>query len=616
MNRKYILGFDFLKALAIISIILYHINSKFLPGGFIGVDLFFVISGYLLGNSLYKEISNNKKFNIFSFINKRLRNLWPLIFVVIFISVNFITLFNKTVLEVSYKDIIPGLTFTSNWWLIFSNVGYFDSFVANPFKHLWYISVIMQAYILISLIFKLTYKIDRNRNYIVFKTILIIFAILSFTLSQILYNPQNASRVYYGTDTRIFEIILGTLTYLFYPIDKLKKIEKNNRKRTNIREYLTLISVVFSFAFIYLLISTYDFYNWVYRVGFLFFAITSIMMLISIGSENNYLSSLIRFSPINWIGKISYSLYLWHYPIIILSLTRGEKGNPNIIYTLIRLIGIILISFITYTFIEKKGRRSSTRKTFNTRERNLRSILYKYKIFIPFLLVFSLGVFGIAMPYISTAFLEKNEDKIINSKKTQNIDFNNLEKNENEKEINNNNGLEVLNSDIKKEPKKNNLKDKYKIKYKKLVLVGDSIGVNLGKRLKEIYPNSSIDAKISRQLIDSSEVVEQYREFDSPDTALIIMLGTNGNFEEEDLDNLIATFPKSKKVFVNVKVDDAWEKIVNNALESYTQKHPEISLVDWYSVAINNVEYLEPDETHPNYEGVEVLIDLILEKLR
>ena len=184
MKRKNIIGIDFLRAIAIIAVIIYHISVKILPGGFIGVDLFFVISGYLLANSLVGQVAKKGDIKLFDNIKKRIKTLWPLLFLVIFVVTIYLTIFNKPVLEVSHKDIIPGLGFMSNWWLIFNKIGYFDSFIANPFKHLWYISVLVQSTIIIMILFKLSYVISKDNKFSLFKVLMIGLVIISFVLSQ------------------------------------------------------------------------------------------------------------------------------------------------------------------------------------------------------------------------------------------------------------------------------------------------------------------------------------------------------------------------------------------------------------------------------------------------
>lgn len=630
MNRKNIIGIDFLRAIAIIAVITYHISVKILPGGFIGVDLFFVISGYLLANSLVNQAVSKGEVKIFDSIKKRIKSLWPLLFLVIFVVTIYLTVFNKPVLDVAHKDIIPGLGFMSNWWLIFNKVGYFDSFVANPFKHLWYISVLVQSTIIIITLFKLSYSLTKDKNFGLFKVLMIGLIIISFVLSQVFYDPQNVSRVYYGTDTRIYEIALGVLGYLFYPIGKLSRPEKIDRKEkrkyAKTREISTIVSIISLGIFIYSILNVYEFYPWIYRFGFILFAVNSLVLLLSFGNENNYLYNMIRFIPIGILGKMSYSLYLWHYPILILSNTKAEiTSSPNLTYTIIRLVVILVISSLTYTFIEQRNKVKyedrNDRRARQNRKKNT-SILNN-KIFIPFAAIFALGVFGIAIPYTSTAFVEKSTN-IADNGNSQNNDTQN-EGNENPNVDRNDPNTLILNGkETEKETQEENPDDTNdqssepapQLKYNQLVLIGDSLGVNVGNRLKELYPNSIVDAKISRQLFDSVPVAESYSGYDSNETALIIMLGTNGYFSESDLEDLVAPFPKAKKLFVNIKSPISWEDSSNKMLADFAQKKENTVLIDWNSVATQHPEYLEPDNTHLNYIGVDALVEIFQNELR
>ena len=173
MKRNKIFGLDLLKTIAIVAIVIYHLNAAWLPGGFIGVDLFFVISGYLLASSFVRQ-DEEGRFSLFKNIFKRIKNLWPPLFIVVFFVTIFITMFNKPILDIAHRDIFPSLTFTNNWWFIINKVGYFDSYFQSPFKHLWYISVLMQAYIILKILFYLTSKLSSKNNYRLFRIIILV----------------------------------------------------------------------------------------------------------------------------------------------------------------------------------------------------------------------------------------------------------------------------------------------------------------------------------------------------------------------------------------------------------------------------------------------------------
>lgn len=613
MNKRNLVGIDLLKTIAIVSVLIYHINSKILPGGFIGVDLFFVISGYLLASSLVSQHNEKKDIKFFQNIFKRIRQLWPNIFLMIFFVIIFLTIFNKPILQASHKDAIAGMSFSSNWWFIFNKVGYFDSFTVSPFKHLWYIAVLLQAYILVVFLFKGFYKVKILKKYDLFLILMASIAVVSFYYQNKLYTFENVSRVYYGTDTRIYTIIIGVLGYFLYPIDNLRKV-----KNTKIALISNLLSFVTLFIYVYLMLNVSEVYPWVYKYGFLLFAINSYFMLLSFGSISNMISKIFSYLPfITILGKMSYEIYLWHFPILVLSQSYTEIGSPNLTYTILRLLIIFLLSFLSYNYIQKP---ISKKGLFKYLEESSVSLLLKNVVFYLVALLFIMGISGLAVPYISTAFVDTSRDiKIANELVTNNkkqSENNNIDSGSNNKEdgndIQNTENSEAENSEIF-----DNVDDEVDdIKYSQLILVGDSIGVNIGERILDLYPNSIIDAKVSRQLYNSFDVFYQYKQYDSKNTALIIMLGTNGYFEEEDLDNIIKLFPNSKKIIVNVKAPDSWEKQVNNTFAEYVSKNPEISLVDWYSASKGHPEYFASDQTHMMTDGIDKMMELLLEKLK
>lgn len=600
MKRREAVGLNLLKTIAIISVVIYHIDKGLLPGGFVGVDLFFVISGYLLAHSMSKSHDISLK----QIIIKRFRQLWPGLIFMIFLVMIFITIFNKTVLEHSNVDAITGLTFTNNWGLIFRNIGYFDNFVVNPFKHLWYIAVLLQSFLIINILFRGFGRLNIFNKYNAFLSLMIIMAIGSFLLQNFLFDEHNASRVYYGTDTRIYTIIIGVLGYYFRPIDFLKS-------RANTTKFLliNLGGILSLGAFIFFVLNASEFYNWVYRYGFLLFALNSLILIYTVGSDSNIITKIFsKFQLLLLAGKYSYGIFLWHYPVIILSQTIGERASPNIYLTLIRLVFVIIIAGFSYRYIEKPINKYGFMQTI---DRSGWTIIFKSIVFYPFLVLFILGLTGISVPVVSTAFINTNRDVELDD---QLIASGNLGKNK-EPESNRPNTettKEKQDNLIEKETQKETQKEENKKetvdKYNQLILIGDSLGVNIGEKLLKEYPNTIVDAKISRQLYKSFDIAEKYKNHDSKNTAVIFSLGTNGMFNKTHLDKIISYFPESKKIFFTIKAPVAWERKANELLKSYAKDKPDVEVIDWYSIANENPEYLAQDRTHLVSDGVDVII--------
>lgn len=619
--KNRVIGLNLLKTIAIISVLIYHVNPKILSGGFIGVDLFFAISGYLLAHSLIKNRDKSLK----ELIIKRIGQLWLPLFLVIVAMTIYLTLFNAPALKANRQHIFYGLTFTSNWGFIFNNVGYFDSFLVNPYKHLWYIAVLIQSTIIIIILFKMFIKLN-FKKYNVFIILMIVIFTLSLILQQLLLDMKNVSRVYYGTDTRIYTIVAGVLLYFIYPIDNLQD-------RKNIKKFffVNIVGILAIVLYVVLTRVVIEFDAWVYRFGFPIFMLNSLLLIVTIGDDTNILTNILsRVEFLLYPGKISYEIYLWHYPIIVLSQFASEAAQVNPIYSVIRILVTIIVAKVMYdsvgAYLNKQGFIKSI-------ENNNWLILIKMPFIYPFLILFLMGSTGYAVPYLSTAFVDTTRDVVVkdefvtdgnldnstNIEESEGENQGSSEKTESDSEVEvsqdtNSNSNE--NNVVETPTQEDESNENSEIKYNKIILIADSTGVMVGQRIFEKYPNSIIDAKVSRQMWDGAEVASKYASNDSKETALVIMLGTNGAFTEQHLLNITNLYPKSKKVFVNVKMPNVWEKRVNDELKAFTEKYPDIELVDWYSTAIQHPEYLASDKTHVMPEGEIAQLNLILEKLR
>lgn len=607
MKNRQLIGINLLKTLAMISILIYHVNIKITPGGFIGVDLFFVISGYLLAHTLIKYRDES----LWEILKNRIKKLWLPLFVLIFCVMIYITLFNKKILDNSHLDGVSGLFFMSNWSLIFNNISYFERFLINPFKHLWYISVLFQSTILITILFKGFIQIN-IKKYNMFIVLMLGIGLTSFILQQALLDSNNLSRVYYGTDTRIYAIIIGVLGYFIYPIDKLQE-----KRKTKEVLRINLVSFISLSLFIFLMLSISEVDFWIYRIGFLLFAINSLVLIITVGSTNNIISKLFsKLEILLFPGKYSYGIYLWHYPIIVLSQTIGELAKPNTIYSIIRVIITFIIAFISYKYLEESKQRQNRKKRIKNRGTKLNLMFQSGKyVIIPLLGIFIMGSFGYSMPFLSTAFIDNTREVKIGNELV--VDPKES-KNESIKEsIDKKDTIDETKNEKPNKPEETiNYSNPPKIKYDKLVLIGDSTGVNVGSALGELYPNTTIDTKVSRQLSKSTDIPKKYANYDDKNTAVIFMLGSNGIFNETHLEELVQPFPNSKKIFINVKIPDPWEARVNQTLSSFAAKRGDIVLVDWYSVALNKPEYLASDATHLMKPGVARLVNMIITELQ
>ena len=604
-KTKYLPSIDSLRAIAVIAVIIYHIDANYLPGGFLGVDLFFVLSGYLISSLIIKEYKSTGTVNLYNFYVRRARRLLPAVYFMITVVLIIITLFNGVLLKKSYLDALFGYIYSSNWWYIFHKLDYFDSFGSqSPFKHLWSLAIEEQFYMFFPLIFLIfnrksksnngNSKLNKNFIYVVLSLILV-----SLIAHILLFDINNINRIYFGTDTRAFSLLVGVVGAILYPMDRLS--ERTTKKDNMIYSIVSLVSIL---VLIGIMINTSEYNTWLYRGGFLLVAIIGLIIIISSGRQYTFMSKLLSFKPFVFIGKISYSLYLWHFPILVVTTPVSEIGNPNLFYVTLRIVLIFLVATGSYMFVETPIRKLGFVNYINLLfkrimkfKNNTKKIIFASIALVA--VVFTMGVFGKSVPYLSTAFVTE----MSNNKESQFISNNN--------ENNTNNSSEHKSDNNNQEGNKS--EDK---KYSSLLVIGDSLTVDIGEKIKEKYPGAIIDGKISRQLTAATALADQYANYNNENTAVIFQLGTNGFFTESQVEELVKKFDKADIYFVNVKVPRTWEKTVNKELDALKERHSDITIIDWYSVANNNQNYFEPDKVHLNTEGVETMVSLIEKSLK
>ncbi len=604
-KTKYLPSIDSLRAIAVIAVIIYHIDANYLPGGFLGVDLFFVLSGYLISSLIIKEYKSTGTVNLYNFYVRRARRLLPAVYFMITVVLIIITLFNGVLLKKSYLDALFGYIYSSNWWYIFHKLDYFDSFGSqSPFKHLWSLAIEEQFYMFFPLIFLIfnrksksnnsNSKLNKNFIYVVLSLILV-----SLIAHILLFDINNINRIYFGTDTRAFSLLVGVVGAILYPMDRLS--ERTTKKDNMIYSIVSLVSIL---VLIGIMINTSEYNTWLYRGGFLLVAIIGLIIIISSGRQYTFMSKLLSFKPFVFIGKISYSLYLWHFPILVVTTPVSEIGNPNLFYVTLRIVLIFLVATGSYMFVETPIRKLGFVNYINLLfkrimkfKNNTKKIIFASIALVA--VVFTMGVFGKSVPYLSTAFVTE----MSNNKESQFISNNN--------DNNTNNSSEHKSDNNNQEGNKS--EDK---KYSSLLVIGDSLTVDIGEKIKEKYPGAIIDGKISRQLTAATALADQYANYNNENTAVIFQLGTNGFFTESQVEELVKKFDKADIYFVNVKVPRTWEKTVNKELDALKERHSDITIIDWYSVANNNQNYFEPDKVHLNSEGVETMVSLIEKSLK
>ena len=596
--KKRSIGIDIIKAISLISVIIYHLYEY--KGTYIGVVLFFVISGYLITEVLYERDDS-----YFKFIKRRYIKIFPPLIAVLTLSyLAFYYFYGFINIKLIFNS-LSSLFGLSNIYQIYSGMSYFErSGDLFPLLHTWSLSIEIQFYVIFPFLIYLFKKMKLNVKFIA--AIIIILSLISGSIMIYKeYMNYDISAIYYGTDTRIFSILIGSAFYFLF------KNKKLNPKRANILSYVFLgIIVVITLSVDYSSKSNY--YGFLYLISILggFITVTSLKT-----GFLDFKGPIAK--PLSKLGEHSYVYYLWQYPIMIYSLEYFKWSDIDYNYTVIlQIIILIILSEISYKFlIESRQGSIILRRIFLV-------IYVAILVFLP----------------ISTESnseeVQNRANEIDNNLGTNN--FNNTAHDNTKKEYKIDNidyiaekllkeiALFKEQQDKKIEKKvdetveKEEDKDKVdnSIEAKDYTFIGDSV-MKMGEPyIKEIFKDANIDAKVSRQFTDLPKVLEALKDSKKLKNIVVIHLGTNGVINRESFESSMKLLEGKTVYLMNTVVPKPWEKSVNKSLEEWSADYSNITIIDWHKYAKGEKKLFYKDATHPKPEGAKKYAEFILESIK
>jgi len=594
-------GIDIIKAISLISVIIYHLYEY--RGTYIGVVLFFVISGYLITEVLYERDDS-----YFKFIKRRYTKIFPpLITVLLFSCLAFYYFYGFLSVKLIFNS-ISSLFGLSNIYQIYSGMSYFErSGDLFPLLHTWSLSIEIQFYIIFPFLIYLFKKLKIN-----IKVIAVLILILSGISGALMFYKEyinyDLSAIYYGTDTRIFSILIGSAFYFLF------KNKKLNPKKANILSYIFLgIIVVITLSVDYS--SKTNYYGFLYLISILGGFITVTSLKTGFLDFKNPIAK-----PFSKLGEHSYVYYLWQYPIMIYSLEYFKWSDIDYNYTVVlQIIILVILSEISYKFlIESRQGSIILRRIF--------LVLYvAILVFLPISTETNSEEVKVRANEIDNNLvtsglndtIHSNPSEESNSLKSDNRNYITdklLEKvtpskKEESKEIEKN-----IKEAKKEEVDKNKINNS--IEGKDYTFIGDSV-MKMGEPyIKEIFKNANVDAKVSRQFTDLPKVLESLKESKKLKNIVVIHLGTNGVINKESFETSMKLLEGKTVYLMNTVVPKPWEKSVNNSLKEWSEDYKNITIIDWYKYAKGEKQLFYKDATHPKPEGAKIYAEFILENVK
>lgn len=593
-KRRYITGLDGIRAIAVIMVLAYHLKLALFKSGFLGVTVFFVLSGYLITGILISEVEEEGTIDLKNFWLRRIRRLVPAVMsmavVIIFVS----AVVNRVIFTKGCKDFLASVLGFNNWWQIFNKVSYFEAAgVPSPFTHCWSLAIETQFYLIYPLILLGIYKLVKSRGEgrakrgLLFAGVTLLLALISVILMIVLFDPQqDASRVYYGTDTRAFSLLFGALLAILWDYRMVPR-------RLSASVNMVLGSVSFAVLLV-MTIAINGSSNFWYRGGQFVGTILTVLVIYTVSGRKTWLSRFLSNPVLKWIGDRSYSIYLWHYPIILL-ISKGIKASWWI--TLIEIVLSVVLAELSYRFIETPIRHGiigeylnilrSRPKSRQEKKRQVQVARRSLKVMAgTFVLTVSLILCMVFVPKKNALdTLQKRETK---AKETGKMTEEQLAKQKA-------NGSESDDTICTA-----GLTDDEILEGLNLLLIGDSIAVDVTDDFYEMFPNSVSDTKIGRITSLGKQVLDSYIDEKKWEGEGVIFASLSNSPINGELEDIREKIGKDMPLFLTtVRIPhETFEEESNSKIKKFVEENDHTYLIDWYAASEGHDEYFDADDTH------------------
>jgi peptidoglycan/LPS O-acetylase OafA/YrhL len=569
-------GLDGLRALAVGAVFLYHARIDWLPGGFLGVDLFFVLSGYLITSLLLVEWEARNRIDLRRFWLRRARRLLPALVVVVLGALVLASIFARQDLAHTRSDAVSSLLYYTNWHEIIANHSYFN-LRGNPslLQHTWSLAIEEQFYIVWPLLLVPGLVLVGRRRL----PMLVVAGIAgSAALMWILYDQNDPTRVWNGTDTRAFLLLMGILLALVWPyVERLRRA----------LPALELFGVAALVGSVLLFRGLHEYDPTLWQGGDLAAAFCFVVLIAAVAHPGTGLGQALGVAPLRWIGERSYGMYLWHWPIVVL--VAGVNGRPSPGVVVGEAALVVAAAALSFRYVEEPIRRGRLQRSLAQYSRRFRlevvgagALVIVAAFAILFVTPSSLNPVG---PYVNAPRANAGTHHSRPHKPP------------------------VVQPTVPKQTKRASLpKDR-------ILALGDSVMLGCSSQLRRaLQHHVKIDATVGRQIEDTVDDLQRLRRHHKLTKIVVIQVGNNGPLWYHDLLRLRhALHGIPRIVVVNVRNDTSWQDESNHALGNWLRGWPAAHLADWYR---HSTSKMLQDGTHPWPYGCTIYARLIANALR
>jgi peptidoglycan/LPS O-acetylase OafA/YrhL len=620
----YLPGLDGIRALAVIGVLLYHADVTGtkggfftgFAGGFLGVDVFFVLSGFLITTLIVEEFARSGRINFGQFYLRRARRLLPALFLVLAVVAVLAAFFYHDAAQSVRTDGLASLLYVTNWWFIFQEQSYFTSWDNSLLQHLWSLAVEEQFYLIWPVIALVLLK-WRGRKAVFITALALSLAstvwMFYVVTSQGLLQPgADPSRAYFGTDTHVMGLLLGAAMAIVWRPGRLKQTLNSGAQMA-----ITFIGFASLATIIWIFIGVPESSHWLYQGGFL--AISFIVCLLIAGASHPGapFGKILGAQPMRWFGQRSYGLYLWHWPIFLLLQPVEDIPITGVWNFLLRMALTCGIAELSYRFFElpiRRGAIGRTWKNWRATPRGQRRVTMPQAAITAVIALVTLGVTGVALaaapapmnladdylkgrtsvsitkapaPPSTPVITPPTDEPTSAPSKKPSGGASSSDKPTSAKPTKNSNGV--------------------------LTAIGDSVLLGVEPTLIGQIKGAQVDAAVSRQSWEVLDVIQNLKRDGLLAPIVVIHSGTNGEIAESELRTMLDLLAdRDRVVIVNNNVPRPWMDANNAMINRVVPDYSNAVIADWYAASIDHPEYFVEDGTHPQWpSGIKEFVKLI-----
>ena len=575
ISSTHIPAIDGLRALAVFAVVLYHLGISWIPGGFLGVDLFFVISGYVITRLILDSIESANGLDIKEFYAARIRRLLPGLVVLIIVTSVFTALFAPDAIRRFISDVPFVLTGTNNWQLVALNQDYFQAIGRPPLlQHTWSLAVEFQFYLIWPIILLFVWR--RFGKRVVRRAALAIATFSGTALFLFSLQADNAtagriSHIYFGTDTHSLGLFLGSaLAVSWIPRNLTRNISQRAQDFIDGIGVFGFIGLLCIFLFIDQSNAT------LYQIAFPLAGLFGCATIVSVVHPASRFSPLLSNRVFLWIGQRSYGIYRWHWVVFQITRPGVDLTGSLPALNVARVLIVLALADISLRAIEIPIRKGVVQNWFRGMKYRTKTMQKRQRIFVA-----SVTAFTVAITGSSVALAWQRDQSIIVEVKPE---------------------LELPDT-VFSENKTG------------LWVTGDSVILGIRNKLAMQSEIALINARVGRQIPELIKAVEE----DKPkvgSSSVVLNVGNNNSVSREDMVKLMELLKDQPKVVVvNTSVPRTWREGNNKIISEVVAGYPNAVLVDWASTAENHPEFFAPDGVHLIEAGSDVYVASILEAL-